>query len=62
MNEGRCGEPYGRCNKNQVPWAEYCNSENSWCGITAGHRDAQPEDKYDWNPTSCTVDKKGMLV
>eukprot|EP00756_Hemistasia_phaeocysticola_P025183 Hpha_TRINITY_DN15991_c0_g5::TRINITY_DN15991_c0_g5_i7::g.74630::m.74630 len=51
---GRCGPSAGRCNKYQVHFAIYCNTTNGWCGSTAAHRDAQPGDEYDWEPTSCT--------
>ena len=50
---GRCGESFGRCNKNLAEWAIYCNSDNFWCGNTESHRDAQEDDKYDWSPLSC---------
>merc|ERR1712096_93742 len=42
--KARCGVRYGRCNTNLAKWAIYCNSQNTWCGGKAKHRDAQKED------------------
>ena len=55
---GRCGpwDPHhggGRCNKNLVDYAVYCNVENGWCGTSEGHKNAQEGDEYDWKPKSC---------
>jgi len=50
---GRCGPEYGRCNKDLVEYAVYCNTDNSWCGDQDSHRDAQTGDEYDWNPAAC---------
>ena len=51
---GRCGPSWGgRCNKELVDYAVYCNVENGWCGVTYEHQHAQEGDTYDWEPESC---------
>ena len=51
---GRCGPKWGgRCNKDLVDYAVYCNTENGWCGITDAHKNEQIGDEYDWEPKSC---------
>ena len=50
----RCGPYYGgRCNKNLPSNAEYCNTENGWCGNTNAHKNAQPGDEFDWISSAC---------
>ena len=50
----RCGQEWGgRCNKNLEDGAIYCNKENGWCGNTEQHKNAQPDDIFDWMPKSC---------
>ena len=63
-NPGRCGPSFGRCNRgltvkftaDNSAYGVYCNSDNGWCGDTAAHRDGQSEDKYDFEPASCSLD------
>ena len=51
---GRCGSLWGgRCNKNLVDYAVFCNEENGWCGVSSDHKYAQISDIYDWEPKSC---------
>jgi len=51
---GRCGPEWGgRCNKDLVDYAVYCNVENGWCGTSEDHKNAQEGDEYDWKPKSC---------
>jgi len=51
---GRCGPEWdGRCNKDLVDYAVYCNTENGWCGNGEDHKNAQDGDEYDWEPQSC---------
>ena len=51
---GRCGPEWGgRCNKDLVDSAVYCNIGNGWCGTTDDHKNAQEGDEYDWQPKSC---------
>ena len=55
---GRCGPSFGgRCNKNLADYAKYCNIDNGWCGETNAHKDAQADDRYDWDPKSCQGEK-----
>ena len=48
----RCGPDYGRCNKDVREEAEYCNTENGWCGNSDAHKNAQIGDEYDWVSSS----------
>ena len=51
---GRCGPNWGgRCNKDLVDYAVYCNVENGWCGTSEDHKNAQDGDEYDWQPKPC---------
>ena len=51
---GRCGPKWGgRCNKDLVDYAVYCNVENGWCGTSEDHKNAQDGDEYDWQPKPC---------
>eukprot|EP00937_MAST-01D_sp_MAST-1D-sp2_P003420 g3420.t1 len=51
---GHCGPQYedqkchGHYSGPDKP--EYCNEETGWCGVTAGHRDAQASTQYDYIP------------
>ena len=37
---------YGACKNKFNP---YCNEDNTWCGVSPAHRDAQPSNTYDFN-------------
>ena len=53
--EGRCGPDWGgRCNKNLADYSLYCNLLTGWCGTTAEHKDAHPDDTYDWKTETCS--------
>ena len=62
QNLGRCGPSWGgRCNKNLVDYAVYCNEDNGWCGVSWDHKNATSSDIYDWEPQSCQRNKHLFL-
>ena len=51
---GQCGPEHGRCpGPSYASWAIYCNPNTNWCGDTNAHRDATPDDNYDWISSQC---------
>ena len=59
---GRCGPEWGgRCNKDLVDDAVYCNERNGWCGASDGHKNAQEGDDFDWQPKRCNGKKTHLF-
>ena len=54
---GRCGPKYGnvRCNMKLRSWALHCNEDNVWCVNADNHKNAQPSDEFDYNPSKCIL-------
>ena len=52
---GRCGSDWGgRCNMQLRNNSLYCNMESGQCDDSEEHKNAQPNDIYDWKPQSCS--------